>query len=103
MKYIENYYLFLKKLKKKKDRNVLFVNLRELTNEPENKSKKILNFCNLEWEESVLKFYERNDLNIKTASNIQIRKGISKYDDKKFEPYKKPFIKYLKKINSLNN
>ena len=54
-------------------------------------------------EESVLKFYERNDLNIKTASNIQIRKGISKYDDKKFEPYKKPFIKYLKKINSLNN
>ena len=103
MKYIENYNLFLKKLKKKKDSNVLFVNLKELTNEPENKSKKILNFCNLEWDKSVLKFYERNDLNIKTASNIQIRKGISKYDDKKFEPYKKPFIKYLKKINSLNN
>ena len=66
-------------------------------------SKKIFKFCNLEWDKSVLKFYERDDLVIKTASNIQIRKGIFKYDSLKFKEYEKPFRKYFRKINILKN
>ena len=81
----------------------MYIQLNELANNPVYNSKKILKFCNLDWDESVLRFYERNDLNIKTASNIQIRSGISEYDDLKFEAYKKPFAKYLKKIKSLKN
>ena len=66
-------------------------------------SKKIFKFCNLAWDNSVLKFSERDDLIIKTASNIQIRKGILKYDNLKFKEYEKPFKKYFEKIKTLEN
>ena len=103
VKYIKNFDFLLNNLKRKKDNNIMYIQLNELANNPVYNSKKILKFCNLDWDESVLRFYERNDLNIKTASNIQIRSGISEYDDLKFEAYKKPFAKYLKKIKSLKN
>ena len=79
------------------------VDLSELTNSPLMSSKKIFKFCNLEWDKSVLKFYERDDLVIKTASNIQIRKEIFKYDSSKFKQYEKPLGKYFKKIKNLKN
>jgi len=103
LKYIINFNLILRKIRKLRYNNILFVNLSELTNSPVMSSKKIFKFCNLEWDKSVLKFYERDDLVIKTASNIQIRKEIFKYDSLKFKEYEKPFRKYFKKINTLKN
>ena len=102
-KYIKNFNLILRKIKKNRYNNILRVNLSELTNNPIKISKKIFRFCNLTWDKSVLKFYERNNLVIKTASNVQIRKAIFKYDDLKFRKYEKPFRKYFKKINILKN
>ena len=72
--YIQNFDNFVKKIKKQKIKNIHFVDLIELTENPILISKKIFEFCDLEWDESVLKFYERNDLVIKTASNVQLRK-----------------------------
>ena len=54
-------------------------------------SKKLLSFCDIEWSEKALDFYKREDLLSKTASNIQIRKQIYKYNKKRFEPYRHYF------------
>ena len=50
-----------------------------------------MSFCKLNWSEKVLKYYERKDLICTTASNIQIRKKIFKYDSDKFLRYKEFF------------
>ena len=59
---------------------------------PKEVSKKLFKFCGLKWNEKVLKFYKREDLIVTTASNIQIRENINKYDFEKYEPYKE-FLK----------
>ena len=50
-----------------------------------------MSFCKLNWSEQVLKYYERKDLICTTASNIQIREKIFKYNSAKFLPYKEYF------------
>ena len=101
LQYIQNFDNFVKKIKKQKIKNIHFVDLIELTENPILISKKIFEFCDLEWDESVLKFYERNDLVIKTASNVQLRKKISKYEKNRFKKYQNPLKEYFHKINSL--
>ena len=78
-------------IKKKFPNKILAIDLEELTNDPETISKKLLSFCNIEWSEKALDFYKREDLLSKTASNIQIRKQIYKYNKKRFEPYRHYF------------
>ena len=90
-KYISFYNLKLKNLNKNYSKNILNIELKTLTEFPEETSKKIMSFCNLKWSDKVLKFYERKDLICTTASNIQIRKKIYKYDSAKFLPYKEYF------------
>tara|TARA_B100000963_G_C22624859_1_gene671808 strand:+ start:1718 stop:3151 length:1434 start_codon:yes stop_codon:yes gene_type:complete len=90
-KYIFNYNSILKNLEKKYNKNILNIELKKLTEFPENTSKEIMTFCKLNWSEKVLKYYERKDLICTTASNIQIREKIFKYDSVKFLPYKELF------------
>ena len=90
-KYISLYNSKLKKIEKIYSKNILNVELEKLTEFPENTSKELMSFCNLKWSENVLKYYERKDLICTTASNIQIRKKIFKYDSAKFFPYKEYF------------
>ncbi len=90
-KYISIYNFKLKNLNKNYRKNILNIELKTLTEFPEETSKEIMSFCNLKWSDKVLKFYERKDLICTTASNIQIRKKIYKYDSAKFLPYKEYF------------
>ena len=90
-KYISIYNLKLKNLYKNYNKNILNIELKTLTEFPEETSKKIMSFCNLKWSGKVLKYYERKDLICTTASNIQIREKIYKYDSAKFLPYKEYF------------
>ena len=90
-KYISLYNSKLKKIEKIYSKNILNVELEKLTEFPENTSKELMSFCNLKWSENVLKYYERKDLICTTASNIQIREKIFKYDRAKFLPYKEYF------------
>jgi len=90
-KYISIYNLILEKLNKKYNKNILNIELKTLTEFPEETSKTIMSFCNLKWSDKVLKYYERKDLICTTASNIQIREKIYKYDSAKFLPYKEYF------------
>ncbi len=90
-KYISFYNYKLSNLGKNYSKNILNVELKKLTEFPEDISKEIMSFCKLNWSEKVLKYYERKDLICTTASNIQIREKIFKYDSAKFLPYKEHF------------
>ena len=63
-KYISIYNSKLKKLEKNYNKNILNVELKKLTEFPEDTSKEIMSFCKLNWSEKVLKYYERKDLNM---------------------------------------
>ncbi len=101
IKYMENNMKSSKYFKLKYPDNFFTINLEELTNDPVKVSKDLMNFCNLDWSIKVLDFYKRKDLNTKTASNVQIRKKIYKYDKKRFNLYRSYFENYIKntKIN----
>ena len=56
--------------------NFIFdISYENLIRKPEFHVKKLLNFCNLDWEENCLKFYNNKRV-IKTASDTQVRKKI---------------------------
>ena len=102
LKYVDNYLKIIVYFKKKYPENILSLELEELTSKPEETSKKLYAFCNLKWNEKALEFYSRKDLPILTASNIQIRKNIQKYDHEKYKPYKKILKKFLHKYPWIN-
>ena len=74
----------------------------KLVNNPEEESKKLMKFCELSWDKKCLKFYERKDLILKTASNIQVRKAIYKHPLEKYLPYKNFLNKYGNKYSWFN-
>ena len=90
-KYISIYNYKLCNVEKNYSKNILNVELKKLTEFPKDISKEIMSFCKLKWSEKVLKYYQRKDLICTTASNIQIREKIFKYNSAKFLPYKDYF------------
>jgi len=96
-KYFDNYIKTMKEFNSKYPGYLCEIQFEELTNNPEEESKKIMQFCNLEWDKKCLEFYKRKDLISKTASNIQIRKAIYKNQPDKYLPYKKFLEKYKEK------
>ena len=81
---------------------VFSINLEDLTNNSKDAAKKLYSLCNLEWSNDVLDFYNRQDLLISTASNIQIRGNIKKYDKEKYKPYINLLKNYLYKYDWLD-
>ena len=68
-------------------------------NDPENESKKLMQFCNLTWNKTCLEFYKRKDIVSYTASHRQIRKPVYKDSHKKHEPYREFLNRYGKKYD----
>lgn len=95
IKYINLFKLSINEIKKKYPKNVLTVNLKELTNEPEKTSKILMKFCDLKWSKEILNFYDRSNMIVTSASNIQIRKKIYTYDENIFHEYEKYFLDYF--------
>ncbi len=93
-KYVDNYYKIISKFKKFYSDQILTINLTELTSNSSQVSKKIFDFCELEWDPKCLEFYKRKDLINKTASNIQLKKQIYAHDDSKYNPYNEILRKY---------
>ncbi len=102
LEYTDNYFKIMRYFLHKYPDKILSVNLEELTNNSKSISKRIYSFCELKWSEKILEFHERKDLLISTASNIQIRENIKKYDHEKYKPYKELLNNYKKKYNWLN-
>ena len=102
LKYIDNYLKVMKFYNKKYPKKIFLLNLKELTSKPEEISKKLYNFCNLKWDSSALDFYNRKDLPISTASNVQIRNKIENYDNNKYKHYKHLLKIFHNKYDWLN-
>jgi len=70
----------------------------DLTTNQEEETRKLLEYCDLDWDENCLNFHENNRA-VKTASALQVREKMyqgSSDDWKKYEAYLKPLIKGLK-------
>ena len=79
---------------KSKYKNFIYeIEYENLINNNKNEIKKIVNFCNLEWQENCLSFHN-NKNPIKTMSTAQARKPIYKTSLKSFDRYK-DFLKYI--------
>ncbi len=72
---------------KKYENSILEVKYEDLINNNETEIKKIIEFCDLNWEENCLSFY-KNKTPIKTMSTAQARKPIYKSSLKSFEKFK---------------
>jgi|TARA_B110000027_G_scaffold130260_1_gene152812 tetratricopeptide (TPR) repeat protein len=88
LKYIDQYLIVIGHFKKKYPKKIYSVQLKDLTNNSFDISKQLFKFCQLDWDKSSLEFYKRKNFISKTASNIQIRKKIYKYDTHKYKVYK---------------
>ena len=101
-KYFDNYFKIIKSFKKENENFIYELEYEKLVNNPEEESKKLMNYCDLPWNVECLEFYKRKDLISKTASNLQIRKAIYKSSTDKYLPYKKYLNKYKEKYSWFN-
>jgi len=70
----------------------------DLTNNQEEETKKLIKYCELEWDENCLNFH-KNKRAVKTASLLQVREKMYQGSSeawKKYETYIQPLIKGLK-------
>ena len=85
--YVNQYIKIINYINKNYKNNLINIDLKKLTENQELFSKKIFEFCNLEWSDKILNFYKREDLFIKTLSSSQIRNKIFRYDENKYKSY----------------
>jgi len=102
LSYIDHYLTTIEYFKNKYDNKILSISLENLTKNPKEVSKEIYKFCNLTWDKKCLEFYKRNDLFSNTASNNQIRASVQKYDQSKYQVYRKILKDHQKKYNWIN-
>ena len=86
-KYISNYEKVIDYFKRKYPDKILDVKLEDFTNNPNIHSKRIYDFCNLDFTDNVLRFHNKRNLVSKTSSFMQVRNKIHKSDKNKYEPY----------------
>ena len=92
-----NIYLDLMNFWKKQFPDSIYdANYEKIIKDPQNEIKKIIKFCNLNWEENCLSFH-KNKTPIKTMSTAQARKPIYKSSINSFEK----FIPFLTDLNKL--
>ena len=102
LSYLDTYLKVMNYFKKKYPNIIFDVNLEDISNESEQITKQIFNFCGLKWEKEILNFYKRNDLYSKTLSLKEIRSKVKKYDPQKYKPYYSLLDAYKDKYNWLN-
>jgi tetratricopeptide (TPR) repeat protein len=101
--YTNSYKKVINYFKIKYPNNIMDIDLKKFTNQAEESGKKIYEFCDLKWNKKYLEFYKRKDLHSKTISFNQIRKKISIYDIKKYQPYINLLDQYKNKYEWLKN
>jgi len=74
------------------------ISYEDLTTNQEEETRKLLEYCDLDWDENCLNFH-KNERAVKTASALQVREKMYQGSSeawKKYEPYLQPLIKGLK-------
>jgi tetratricopeptide (TPR) repeat protein len=77
---------------------IYHIKYENLINDNENEIKKLLQFCELNWDQNCLKFY-KNKRKVSTASTTQVREPIYKSSVTKWKSY----TKYLEKLKKIIN
>jgi len=85
--YIDIYNKTIKYFKKKYPNKIIDVELSKLSNYKEKETKRILEFCDIKFDNSYLDFDKNNKLFNKTNSFLQVKNKITKYDNSKYKPY----------------
>ena len=101
LRYMDNYFKVIDYFVKKYPDKIFTLKLEDLSLKPEEITKKLYNFCDLAWTNEVLEFHKKKDVLISTASNIQIRDKIQKYDFDRYKPYKTLLKDFLNQYNWL--
>ena len=94
--YTNNYFKTISYFKKKYPDKIMDIRLEELTEDKEKIAKNIFKFCNLDWDEKLINFKSKKNLQIKTTSNVQIRDRVKNYDYDKYKQYKFILDEYKK-------
>ena len=87
IQYVEKYNKIINYFQKKYPEKILNIELSKLSNQKEQETKKILEFCDIKFDNQSLNFDKNDKLFSKTFSFLQVRKKIQKYEDNKYEPY----------------
>lgn len=98
--YYKNYKFLMEEWEKRYSESIFKLSYEDMITNPEQNIKKMLNFCNLNFEDNCLNFY-KNSRPIKTMSISQARKPIYKSSvgsSEKFNIYLKDFFKRLNTI-----
>ena len=95
VKFYKTYKNLMSFWKAKKHNDILEISYEELVKDNREQIKRILKYCELEWEENCLNFYN-NKNPIKTMSTAQARKPIYKSSLSAYEKYRD----YLKIIEN---
>jgi len=98
-KYFDIYNEAINYFDKKYPNFIYQLNYEKFVSDSKVESKKLMKFCNLDWNKECLEFYKRKDIVSQTTSNIQIRKSIYKDSIKKYLPYRKFLSQYGSKYN----
>ena len=85
--YIDMYNKTINHFKKKYPNKIIDVELSKLSNHKEKETERILEFCNIKFDNSYLDFDKNNKLFNKTNSFLQVKNKITKYDNAKYKPY----------------
>ena len=101
--YIDIYLRIMNYYREKYPKNIITISLENLNNDKNLVTKKIFEFCELNWNEEIFQFHKRDDLYIKTSSNVQLRTGIQSYNYEKYKRYYSLFEDYKKQYEWLNN
>ena len=103
VKYYEQYFDLMNFWKSKYKSSILDINYEDLVSDKISEIKKIIEFCQLDFEENCLSFH-KNKNPIKTMSTVQARQPIYKSSINPFAKYKEylPIIDNLKQKKSPN-
>ena len=85
--YINIYNKTIDYFKKKYPNKILDIELSKLSNQKEIEAKKILEFCNIEYDQNYLDYDTNYKLFNKTSSFLQVRSKIKEYNENKYKPY----------------
>ena len=100
LQFCKNYIQLMEYWNKKIPNFILDVSYEELILDTKIITSKILDFCNLDWEDQCLEFY-KNKRAIKTVSSVQARSPIYQDSIKSYDNYQTYLEEYFKELENL--
>ena len=97
-KYFDNYFKIIKFWEELYPNYIYNINYENLVTNPEQESKKVFDYCSIQWDKKCLEFYKEKNRKVLTASVEQVRhpisdKNLNQYDASKIflEEYKNQY------------